>query len=996
MKQISLLISRYLVSTIFPYFVFAWLLLSVILFVQQASRYADIFFSVNIPANLIWQLTIALIPNVIAFTCPMAMLVGTIIGLTKMQGDSELVAIRASGVGNLQIAMPIMILGVLLSIFAFIVNLEGVPLAATLVRNVALQTAIKKLESPIEPGVFNTEVAGYTIYVKGGDFETGRWKNIFIYRDDPANGTARLITSKQGRIDTTDQLSELVLENAVVTTIPIQPGRGKYVSENLGEIRLAIQTKRSDLIKKLSGSQVSPEELGLSQLSEFAASADGRERVEAQILWQRRILLSVTPLIFCLLGTVIVLRFNRGGRGFGTVLALGVLIGFYLLAFLGEQLARTGKISVLTSSMIPIVGSIGVILWFNYSRKINFWSGWGRRVYDTLKGLWERQNKIQIRNLFVDLTTGLRDFDIVRNLLKNFLLTLIFLSATFIIFTAFELWKFAGTFDGGVLLLVKYLFYLLPFVYLQVAPSAAMIGTLATYVIKSRQNEIVIWTSAGQSVYRLLVPCFILMLLIGGLNWVVQERLLPKANQRQDTTRNLIRNRGVSETTAGKYWVANEKRIYSFDLDTASTGTKVALRGTQLGIGEAQAIASDNEIVFRSPLPAGKLCVESDNINRSDAFDQIDRTWTGTDSAEDHTTSRVDRGHDGTSDNVNRLKSDGPSFAYALASYNGDADRKIPGRQGSKSASDNDVEIPILSQQFVECGDRSDKVFRPGRCYGQPKANMAADNVTGDKRRTDCLASDFAIPAVFGQNTESSHGASYNISCLSTGEISGRYHLASDNLKPFDSKARKINAEAASDNEKHDHDCSANCVKNLTVYEFANNGEVLQSVYRAERAKWESGRIVFLGKVEKNDLTDGKVLTSLQTGGEIAESSNPFQNLRTKPNHLDSSELKSMIAGADSELDSRNLTVALEKKYTTLFLPFVMALFTAPFSLSLSRKGKAATVGYAIGLWLLFTGTSSIFEQLGLNGLLSPSISIWSPLVMFSPFGVYLLSKVRT
>ena len=84
------------IGAIVPYFVSAWLLLSVILFVQQASRFSDIFFSINIPSNLIWQLAAALIPNVVAFTCPMAALVGIVIGLTKMQGDSELVAIRAA------------------------------------------------------------------------------------------------------------------------------------------------------------------------------------------------------------------------------------------------------------------------------------------------------------------------------------------------------------------------------------------------------------------------------------------------------------------------------------------------------------------------------------------------------------------------------------------------------------------------------------------------------------------------------------------------------------------------------------------------------------------------------------------------------------------------------------------------------------------------------------------------------------------------------------
>ena len=160
MQRRSFLIARYLLKSILPYFLFSWLLLSAILFFQQASRFSDIFFSVNIPTNLVWQLTFALVPSVIAFTCPMAVLVGVIIGLAKMQGDSEIVAIRAAGVGNLHLTIPIILLGIVLSIFAFFINLRGVPFAARIVRDIALQTAIKKLESPIEPGVFNTEGRG--------------------------------------------------------------------------------------------------------------------------------------------------------------------------------------------------------------------------------------------------------------------------------------------------------------------------------------------------------------------------------------------------------------------------------------------------------------------------------------------------------------------------------------------------------------------------------------------------------------------------------------------------------------------------------------------------------------------------------------------------------------------------------------------------------------------------------------------------------------------
>jgi len=167
-------------------------------------------------------------------------------------------------------------------------------------------------------------------------------------------------------------------------------------------------------------------------------------------------------------------------------------------------------------------------------------------------------------------------------------------------------------------------------------------------------------------------------------------------------------------------------------------------------------------------------------------------------------------------------------------------------------------------------------------------------------------------------------------------------------------------------------------------------------VYRAKNAVWEHGNVVFIGNVEKSDLREGKIDTKTLNGGELAEMNDPFLGIRAKPSQLNTGEIKRQIATSDSDLERRNLMVALEKKYTTLFLPFVMALFTAPFSLSLSRKGKAVTIGYAIGLWLLFTGTTSVFEQLGLNGLLSPPLAVWSPLVIFSMFGIYLLSKVRT
>ena len=60
-----------------------------------------------------------------------------------------------------------------------------------------MQTAIQKLESPIEPGVFNTDLPGYTVFVKNGDPDSGRWQDIFIYNEDAGKGTSRFITAQR-------------------------------------------------------------------------------------------------------------------------------------------------------------------------------------------------------------------------------------------------------------------------------------------------------------------------------------------------------------------------------------------------------------------------------------------------------------------------------------------------------------------------------------------------------------------------------------------------------------------------------------------------------------------------------------------------------------------------------------------------------------------------------------------------------------------------------
>ena len=141
-------------------------------------------------------------------------------------------------------------------------------------------------------------------------------------------------------------------------------------------------------------------------------------------------------IVFCLLGAALVLRFNRGGRGFGIFISLVCLITYYLLAFLGEQLARTGRASVAVAGLLPISLSGLSICWLIWGPKWRLRNKFGVN-FKKIREVFPRYGKVERSSVFVDLTTGLRDFDIGINLFRYFALTLGFLTSIFLILNAF-------------------------------------------------------------------------------------------------------------------------------------------------------------------------------------------------------------------------------------------------------------------------------------------------------------------------------------------------------------------------------------------------------------------------------------------------------------------------------------------------------------------------------------------------------------------------------
>lgn len=568
------LIARYIIGATLPYIFLSLLILTAVLFAQQAGRIAELALYANVPLSLLAEVAAALLPNVLILTLPAAVLAGIIIAFARMGSDSEIVAMRAAGLGTWSVLWPVLLIGLVVTGATTFIQLKEAPRAARDLKKAALEGALRKLDSPVEPRTFTTEIPGYVIYVRDGDKTLGSWGRVFIYSSQP-DGAVRVVSARSGRIDASGDKSELVLNDAMATRLPTSDGATprSYVVERLEQLRIAIRTGRAEILNRLNQSERTTEELDWSDLRQQAASGSPSERNEGQRVVQRKLALSVSPLLFALLGGAIGLRVRRGGRGIGVLLSMTVMVVYYLVSLLGESLARAGTLSPVTGAWAAtaLMLLLTLILLMSNRLSLDLWRPRrsGKTPAMAPKYLSHDPSARNVEGGGWGFPS-LLDTGLFRTLATSFVLGFTALVSVFIIFTLFELWRFIGSRNVAAKLVANYILFLLPLITVELFPATMLIAVLVTYAMLARHSEAIAWWASGQSVYRLMLPGLMFSLAAGAGAWVVQEQLMPYTNVRQDALRARIRGGEARAITGtGRQWLAatESNRLYSYEFD---------------------------------------------------------------------------------------------------------------------------------------------------------------------------------------------------------------------------------------------------------------------------------------------------------------------------------------------------------------------------------------------------------------------------------------------
>jgi len=330
------ILSRYILREVLSYAILGGVMFTFILFTARLGSILETFVRGSASLTDVSLLIAYFLPDALVVTIPMAVLVGILLGLSRLAADSEITAMRAAGMGALDFVRIVSLVSfgaVLLGLFNSF-YLEPHAAASLLKLEDRLKYAQASFE--VEPRVFDEDFKNTVLYVQDVLPGTGAalWRHVFI-ADLTEPASPRITTAEQA-IVTTEGPGDLHLllkdggQHQISETDPNQ-----YNIETFASADVPMQAGAQD-DTHISRSNTRYEALPLSELRRQIALNSGTPaaRIAARpyrIELNKRFSYPCACLVLMLVGVPLGLWSKRGGRSTAFVLTILLVFTYYLI-----------------------------------------------------------------------------------------------------------------------------------------------------------------------------------------------------------------------------------------------------------------------------------------------------------------------------------------------------------------------------------------------------------------------------------------------------------------------------------------------------------------------------------------------------------------------------------------------------------------------------------------------------------------------------------------
>ena len=354
------ILTRYIVAELFFPFSISFFVLTFILLMTRILNLADLLFQEGVGFWNIAHILTSIVLYLSGVTLPLAFLLGILLCFGRLTSDSEMIALRASGISLMRIIRPVFFFCLAVYGGAFYLQTHILPQAdwqSTLSIKRLEQNAVSLLEEKKWVEGFGSAA----VYVEKLEADN-RFKNIRIHQTVPDQPIPRMVYAASGHYTLNEKEKKIIfsLDDGYIEEPAEKKGSlmriefGNYTIEvELSQRVFRVPVKDTahltsgEIMQKLKSTDLSP-----------------KDRKDLLFVRHSRLALAFACIVFFLLGVPLSVNMNTPDKSTNFSVAGFLALGWYLFMLAGRAMALKGIIPVELGLWLPNIalGGLGFLM----------------------------------------------------------------------------------------------------------------------------------------------------------------------------------------------------------------------------------------------------------------------------------------------------------------------------------------------------------------------------------------------------------------------------------------------------------------------------------------------------------------------------------------------------------------------------------------------------------------------------------------------------------
>lgn len=279
----------------------------------------------------------------------MAAMMGVTIGFARLSSDSEILALKASGISMYQIIPPVLIVTFLIALVTSYCSIKLIPLSEIAMKQMTYQLLKERVNKGIKAHSFTEALGDVVVYVDEIDKSTGGWTDVWVSdMRGVENPIVTMASTGSMKSNVQDMTVSIILENGSLhrpSTVNAQ-----IVEFDKYQINVPLRPPDSKATRVKRRNVLSMGEL----LEEARTIEDDPEtKRKFFIEFHKRLVLPGGCLLISIIGLPLGLQARPGKKAIGIQAGLGIFILYYVLYTFGKNMAEENVLPVILAMWAP-------------------------------------------------------------------------------------------------------------------------------------------------------------------------------------------------------------------------------------------------------------------------------------------------------------------------------------------------------------------------------------------------------------------------------------------------------------------------------------------------------------------------------------------------------------------------------------------------------------------------------------------------------------------